>query len=240
MGAPQGEAIEMVSRVEPDPELIALPSPPKRDRAIAVGLMLLTSVAALIMAWSLRGEARYALARGAPEDIGALKTFTPSASQANHYVQGTGMLGTQGAIRYGRAAESDSFRLAPLAGNDKIWVEIRVPEGFEGPRFIPPTTFAGRLVPFSEAGLRHASLRSAVAEKGGVTVPPDAWILVDGSSPRASRWSLVLIALFVAFAGWNVFTVMRLLGRVKDGALPSSEDEGPRTRPGGAEPAEPT
>ncbi|MFO0549131.1 MAG: hypothetical protein U0271_12140 [Polyangiaceae bacterium] len=240
MGAPQGEAIEMVSRVEPDPELIALPSPPKRDRGIAVGLMLLTSIAALVMAWSLRGEAHYALARGAPEEVGALKNFTPSSSQANHYVQGTGMLGTQGAIRYGRAAESDSFRLAPLAGNDKIWVEIRVPEGFEGPRFIPPTTFAGRLVPFSDAGLRHASLRGAVAEKGGVTVPPDAWILVDGSSPRASRWSLVLIALFVAFAGWNVFTVMRLLARVKDGAAPSSDEEGPRTRPGGAEPAEPT
>lgn len=200
-----------------DPELLALPAPPKRERLLTVALMAITAIAAGLLAWSLRSEARYAIASSAPKDLGDLVGFDAGSAQPNTYVTGSSkLLGTKGAIKYGRPAESDSFRLAPVAGNDKLWVEIRVPEGFEGPRFIPPTTFAGRLVPFSEAGLRHSGLPETVRQKGGGNVPADAWILIDGSSPRASRWALALVVVFAAFALWNVVGVVRLLARVKD------------------------
>jgi hypothetical protein len=129
-----------------------------------------------------------------------------------------GNLASTGAIKYGRAAEGDSFRLAPIAGNERIWVEIRVPEGFEGPRFIPPSSFAGRLVPFDRSGLRHASLASAVEEQTGSKVPEGSWILVDGTSPRASRWALALATLFLGFAVWNTVSAVRLVARVRDEA----------------------
>jgi hypothetical protein len=179
--------------------------------------MLLTSIAAGLLAWSLRSEADYALASGSPREMGDLKALSLEPSIANTYVRGGALLGTQGAIRYGRAAEGDTFRLAPVIGHDKLWVEIRVPEGFEGPRFIPPTQFAGRLVPFNRAGLRHASLRGAVSDKTQVTVPADAWILVDSSSPRASRWALAFVVLFAGFAAWNLIAAVRLIARVRDG-----------------------
>jgi hypothetical protein len=202
--------------VREDPELLALPAPPKRERAVTLVVMALTSLAAALLAWSLRSEARYALVAGTPRELGDLSKVALDASLTNAYVRGEGLLGTQGAIRYGRAAESDSFRLAPIAGHNKLWVEIRVPEGFEGPRFIPPTQFAGRLVPFADSGLRHASLRGAVQDETKVAVPADAWILIDGSSPRASRWALVLVVLFAGFSAWNMFGVARLVGRVRD------------------------
>jgi hypothetical protein len=209
-----------------DPELIALPAPPKRERTITVILMLITAVFALGMAASLFGEARYALTSGTPVDVGDLATLKPPADLTNRYMRSTGQLGTTGAIRYGRAAEGDSFRLAPIAGNPKVWVEIRVPEGFEGPRFVPPSTFAGRLVPFDRAGIRHAFLRSAVKEQTQVDVPADAWLLIDGSSPRASRWAVALMVLFVGFAGWNLVGVARLLSRVRDRQGGEGEGEG--------------
>lgn len=210
--------------IEPDPELIALPAPPKRERSLTVILVSLTAIASAMVAWSLRGEARYAFSSGEPTDVGDLVAFRPGAAHDNHYVRGVGNLGTSGAIRYGRAAEGDSFRLAPIAGNDKLWVEIRVPEGFEGPRFIPPTSFAGRLVPLRDSGLRHASLRTAVEERGGVKVAEDSWVLVDGTSPRASRWAAALAALFVGFSIWNVFSAIRLLARVRDSDAPEPEE----------------
>jgi hypothetical protein len=201
----------------PDEEaLAALPAPPKRERTLTVVLMAFTALVALAMALSLRGEARYALAPGQPSDLGDLATLRPSPDLANRYVRGSGLLGTTGAIRYGRAAEGDSFRLAPVAGNANIWVEIRVPEGFEGPRFVPPITYAGRLVPFADVGIRHAGLRRSVHDQTDVTVPNDAWILIDGGSPRASRWALALALLFVGFAAWNLFGVVRLLRPVRD------------------------
>jgi hypothetical protein len=201
---------------EPDPELTALPAPPKRERSLAVALMVMTAAAALTMAGLLAGEARYALAPSNPTDVGDLAPLKPTGDLANHYVFATGLLGTTGAIRYARTAESDSFRLMPVAGNPSLWVEIRVPEGFEGPRFVPPTKFAGRLVPMAKAGMRHVGLAKAVKDQTDVTVPADAWLLIDGSSPRASRWAIALAAMFVAFAGWNLFGVARVLRPVKD------------------------
>jgi hypothetical protein len=199
-----------------DPELLSLPSPPKRERTAAVVLMALTAIAALWMAVALLGEARYALAPGQPDEVGDLTSLRPGPDLANRYVRASGLLGTSGAIRYGRAAEGDSFRLAPIAGNPEVWVEIRVPEGFEGPRFVPPTTFAGRLVPFTKAGLRHAGLFKAVAAQTDASVPADAWLLIDGTSPRHARWAVALSLLFVGFAAWNIAGVARVLARVRD------------------------
>ncbi|MFO0611050.1 MAG: hypothetical protein U0414_00585 [Polyangiaceae bacterium] len=210
---------------EPDPELIALPSPPKGERRATVAIMVVTTIAALLLAWSLRGEARYATSDGQPQELGDLTQFDPTSAPDNRYVRGTGTLGTTGAIRYGRAAEGDTFRLAPVAGNEKLWVEIRVPEGFEGPRFIPPNAFAGRLVRMSSAGVRQWMLRSDVSEKTGVRIPDDAWLLIDSTSPRASRWALLLTVVLVAFAAWNVVGLVRILGRARGGPMPAPSDE---------------
>ncbi|MCC6555754.1 MAG: hypothetical protein IT372_22560 [Polyangiaceae bacterium] len=199
-----------------DPDLLALPAPPKRERTAAVVMMILTAVAAAWMAVALLGEARYALSPGQPLEIGDLAPLRPTDDLANRYVRATGLLGTRGAIRYGRAAESDSFRLAPVAGNPSIWVEIRVPEGFEGPRFVPPTTFAGRLVPFARSGLRHSTLTASVRDQTQEVIPDNAWLLIDGGSPRASRWAVALATLFLGFAVWNAAGVARVLRRIRD------------------------
>ena len=213
LAAPRPPSLDAAGR---DPELIALPAPPKRERTATVVLMAITALAATWMAFVLLGEARYALTPGHLVEVPDLATLAPGADMENRYVRTSGLLGTTGAIRYGRAAEGDSFRLAPVAGNEKIWVEIRVPEGFEGPRFVPPTSFAGRLVPFKEAGLRHARLPEAVQAQTNKAVPSDAWVLIDGSSPRASRWAVALVALFLGFAAWNLAGIVRVLARVRD------------------------
>jgi hypothetical protein len=200
----------------PDPELLSLPAPPKRERTATVVLMLVTALAAIWMALSLLSEARYALTPGQPLDVGDLTGVHPGDELENRYVRATALLGTAGAIRYGRAAEGDSFRLAPVAGNPSIWIEIRVPEGFEGPRFVPPTAFAGRLVRFKHAGVRHQGLANAVREQTSGAIPEEAWLLIDGGSPRASRWAVALALIFVGFAVWNLAGVARVLSPVRD------------------------
>lgn len=230
MSASPDRAAEPLDLLEADPELLALPAPKRVDRALALGLMACATVATGLLAWSLRGEVGYALSSPeglaasiagsptAPLELGELTALAPTDASDNRYVRASGMLGTGGAIRYGRFAEGDSFRLAPVAGNERIWVEIRVPEGFEGPRYVPPTTFAGRLVRFDAAGLRHAGLRASVERATGTRVPEGAWLLVDGGSPRASRWALVLLVLFAAFATWNVVGMVRIVAPVRDDA----------------------
>jgi hypothetical protein len=144
-------------------------------------------------------------------EVGALVSFVPGSEHANEYVRATGGLGAASSIRFGRAGETDTFRLAPVAGNPSVWVEFRVPAGLDGPRFVPPMSFAGRLVPLREAGPRHLGLASAIARELGRAVPPDAWLLVDGATPTASRWALALSALLTLFGGWAAFGLRRLL-----------------------------
>ena len=47
-------------------------------------------------------------------------------------------------------------------------------------------------MPFRKAGVRHVGLVKAVRAQTEVNVPEDAWLLIDGSSPRASRWAVAL------------------------------------------------
>lgn len=208
------DARSVAHREVDDPELRALPGPPKKERTLAAALMIVTTVAALAMCWALGSEVAYATAAPIPRSVGDLTSLDLSTVQPG-YVHAKGLLGTAGAIRYARPFEGDSFRLHPVAGKDKIWVEIRVPEGMEGPRFVPPSEFTGRLVPFHDAGLRHAGVQNSVQRETGKSVPADAWLLIDGASPRASRWAVALLALFAFFAVWNLVNVIRILRPVR-------------------------
>ena len=197
-----------------DAELAALPPPPRTERTLTVLLMAVSVFASVALTLALRREVSYALSSKSPLDLGDLAQAAPPDGLENRYVRAEGLLSTAGAIRYERPMEGDSFRLAPLAGQRRVWVEIRVPEGLEGPKFTPPTIFAGRLVPFHSAGIRHLGLTASVASAGLGAVPDDALLLVDGASPRASRWSLALFALLAYFAAWNAVGLLRLTKRV--------------------------
>jgi len=177
--------------------------------------MLVTGFFALMMTVALAGDVRYALASAAPYDVGELRHFVPDPNLSNRFVQGTGLLSAARAIRYERPMERDSFRLAPLTGNDKIWVEMRVPDGTESARFVPPSTFVGRLVPLGSAAFRYRGLRRSIQELTGTDVPADAWVLVDGATPTSSRWTVALALLFAAFAAYNLVTIARIVRPVR-------------------------
>lgn len=198
-----------------DPDLEALPEPRRPGRRLTLVTMSVTLVLSLVMAFALRGQAAYALASGSPDDVGYLTDVQLSPALANHYVRGEALLASDSAVRYSRPLENDSYRLAHVAGNERIWVEVRVPDGLEGPHFVPPSSFVGRLVPIEQSGLSHNDLDRAVTASGG-TMPKDAWLLMDGHAPQGSRWAIGLILLFIAFAGFNAFGLYRLWRPAKD------------------------
>lgn len=205
---------------ETDPELEALPQPRRPGRRLTLGALGVTAGVSLGMLVGLGSDALYATRSGQPAEIGDLARFDGGGSRARvgSWVHGEGLLGTQGAIRYARPLEADTFRLAPVEGNPKLWVEIRVPAGEEGPRFVAPSSFVGRLLPFRWAGLRHAGLGAEVRAASQREIPSDAWLLIDGESPASVRWALGLVGLFFGFASFNVFGLYRLLRPVRDQA----------------------
>jgi hypothetical protein len=194
-----------------DSDLAALPRPPRQARTWSLVLMALTALMASAMTVILLQDVRYALGAEVAEDLGDLRQFTPSPALANRFVRGNGLLGTTGAIRYERPLERDAFRLAPLVGADRMWVEMRMPSDSEVGPSVPPTSFVGRLLPMDGGGFRLGAMRKSVQDATGVVVPADAWVLVDGATPTSFRWTIPLCALFAAFAIWNLVTIARIV-----------------------------
>lgn len=195
-----------------DPEFDELPAPRRPGKRVTIGVMVFTAVVALLLAYSLRGEVAYAIHTGQPVEVGGLTHFRPHAAQANTWVHAEGRLDSTGAIRYSRLLEQDTFRLAPVAGNQRIWVEIRVPAGGKAAPFVPPSSFVGRLIPLYQAGLRHQLLPgSDFGIDQDQLAPANAWLLIDGEAPASTRWAFGLVGVLLAFAAFNIWGLVRLL-----------------------------
>jgi hypothetical protein len=216
-GRPMAEHPESPELVRPpaDPELLALPGPPRQERTISLALMAVTGLLAAFMTAALAGDVRYALASPEPHNLGDLARVVPDAQMSNTFVRGTGRLRDAVAIQYDRPLERDSFRLAPLVDNDRIWVEMRVPAGIKEAPISPPTTFVGRLLPLRSIAFGLGGLRRSVEAATGNGVPQQAWVLADGATPASSRWTLALAALLAMFAGYNFVTIGRILRPVR-------------------------
>jgi hypothetical protein len=198
----------------PDADLEALPAPRRPWRKLTLVVMAVTLLGALGLLLSLRGELLFSLSGKAPRGVGELSQFKPQTQDANSWVQGDGELEAQGAIAYRRPLEDDSYRLSRVSGTSKLWVQVRVPRDDDDPdhkRFVPPTSFVGRLVPACRGGVRLSQLGGAIAEAGRPSLPKDAWLLIDGEAPATTRWTLGVALLLLGFAAFNLFGLRRLL-----------------------------
>lgn len=193
-----------------DPELEALPEPRRPWRRATLLTMATTVIAALAVAWSLRSLVTYASRTGPPREIGDLTHVQLGPDLANTWVHTVGVLAGRG-VEFRRPLDSDRFRLVQAEQNPKLWIELRVPSDLEADRYVPPNSFVGRLVPLGEAGLRYDAVADAVKAALGDRPASDAWLLVDGEAPATTRWAIGLAALFVAFATFNVWGLVRIL-----------------------------
>jgi hypothetical protein len=197
-------------------DLAELPAPRRPFRRLTFVVMTVTALVSLVLLAGLGGELAYSLKGGRPADIGELSQLDLARAASNSWVRAEASLSAADVVGYQRPLEADMYRLARVEGTKRIWVELRVPRDADGERFIAPSSFVGRLVPVSAAGLRYGALPEAVVEAGKQPLPADAWLLIDGEAPAGTRWALGLGALLVGFAGFNLFGVVRLAQRVRD------------------------
>jgi hypothetical protein len=197
-----------------DADLEALPAPRRPWRRLTLLVMGVTLLASAALAASLRGELVFSVTAGSPRAVGELSGFQPQPSDANTWVHGAGELEARGAIAYRRPLESDSYRLSRVSGSENLFVQVRVPRDDDDPahkRFVPPSSFVGRLVPASQGGLRLSQLGHAIDEAGRPPLPPDAWLLIDGEAPATTRWAVGVAMLLLGFVAFNLVGLRRLL-----------------------------
>ena len=183
-----------------DPELEALAASHAESGTRALLLVRIVSiVAAALLAFALRHDLRYAFASAQPIDLAANATTEQLRGASHQYVSLAGIPGGVGAIDYRRAARGGVHRLAPLVDRPDVFVELRLPDGVDPSRFVPPTTVQGRLVPLDEGGVRFGDARGLLERATGHAVPANAFLLEAGAQPSMRAPAVVLggVALLV-------------------------------------------
>jgi hypothetical protein len=200
-----------------DPELVALPDPPRPHRTLTLFTLALAGAAAVAMILALRHDITYALGSRTPGNLGDLRIADARelAAHENRFVRAEAALGAAGGIRYERLLSAGTFRAVPVVGRTDLWIELRVPAGEETGRWEPPRQFAGRLARFESAGPRLHGLARAVERANHEGVASGAWLLVDGEKPADLKWVLVLAMALLGFAVWHVVATVRMLRRVR-------------------------
>ena len=67
----------------PDPELLALPGPPRRERTLTIAILSFACVLALAMVILLRHDVAYAVASSSAASLGDLRTVSAETLAAN-------------------------------------------------------------------------------------------------------------------------------------------------------------
>ncbi len=201
-----------------DRDLTNLPEPRRPWRRATFIAMAAAALCAVTLAVNLVPEVVFALGDATPVELGELAPAKLERQHHNRWVHAAGSLSVDRAIRYQRPLEGDSYRLAEVEGNPKVWVQVRVPAGEEGPHFVPPGSFVGRLLSARELSVRQQGLPEAMAQAGLGSMTDDDWILIDGEAPRTMRWVIGLVLLLLAFAVFNMVGILRLARPIRSPA----------------------
>lgn len=161
-------------------------------------------VAAVVLAFALRHDVRYALAPSTPTEITA-STSTAELEQLSHrLVTLKAVPGAVGGADYKRPTGDGIHRLSPLVDRPDVYVELAIPAGVDPSRFVPPASLRGRLVPLDDAGIRFSGARALLEHATGRPVPAKAFLLEQGAEPSMRNAGAMVAVVAMAIAAVQV------------------------------------
>ncbi len=195
-------------REEVDPELEALPAPPRGRRLAAMTVMALTVVASLAFLLSLRADVGYFFANNTAADLGDISELTPATLRPNTFVRIEGTPMASKMVRYSRLVSGSTYAVFPLAGQRNVFVQIPL-AGPRDERNLSRREFSGRLVTFGQLGGRFGEVRRYLDGQMDVPVSSESFLLLTDEAPGTYGWALVLAFLCVAFVLINLWLMFR-------------------------------
>jgi hypothetical protein len=179
-----------------DPDLLALPAPPRARRRLSLALLAAVMVAAGALLLQLRADLVYAFAAERPTEIGDAATLPLADLVPNSYVRvrGTPMLSRM--VRYERALSGEAFAVFPLAGQRQIFVQVPLAALQDPAR--TQGEFRGRMLTFGQLGGRLRPVRKYLARSMNLPVTAESFVVLAEEPPSAYGWALALCSLCAA------------------------------------------
>lgn len=187
-----------------DPELIALPAPPSGRRIATLALMAAVVAASIALAASLRGDVAYFFSSPRPIDLGDVSAVDPATLTPNTFVRVSGTPSLAGSVRYRRIVTGEQYVVAPLAGQQTIYVHM--PASME---HTARTEHTGRLVTFGQLGGRMRDVQEHFARRMDMPASGESFVLLLDEPPASSVWALGLVILCGIFVIVDLALVLR-------------------------------
>lgn len=182
-----------------DPELVALPAPPRGRRLATMTLMALVVAAAIALLMSLRADIGYFFAADTVVDLGDVNQVDHATLVPNTFVQVTGTPMASRTVHYSRPLSgSAEYAVFPLAGQRTIFVQVPV-ESRERARTLARRQFSGRLVTFGQLGGRFGAVRGYLEDQLGMPVSSESFLVMADEPPGSYAWALGLAGLCILF-----------------------------------------
>lgn len=176
-----------------DPELLALPAPPRAGRRLSLALLASAMLGAASLLLHLRADVGYALSADRAVELGDATSAAPSELPLNRYVRIGGSPMLSRGVRYERTFSGRTYAVFPLAGQRQIYVQVEL-GALQDPARIAQGTFTGRLLTFGQLGSRLRPLRAFLARQHGLPVTAESFVILAGEPPSAYRFALLISA----------------------------------------------
>jgi hypothetical protein len=191
-----------------DPELVALPAPPRGRRLIAMTMMALVVVASIGMLASLRADIGYYFATPTAINLGDVGDVDPAELAANTYVTVRGTPMASNTVHYQRVLSGDAYAVFPLAGQRNVFVQLPLEDAHQA-RTMARSEWSGRLVTFGQLGGRFSTIRGYLHQTMDMPVSSESFLLLADEAPGTYGWALGLAALCILFVVLNVGLMIR-------------------------------
>ena len=187
-----------------DPELLALPAPPRARRMMTLVVMAVVVVAAMALALSLRHDLAYFFSSPATIDLGDVSTIDPAELEPNSHVRISGTPMMSRAVRYRRVLTGGRYMVFPLAGQRTVYVQVE-----DRTDALGQSEFSGRLVTFGQLGSRMSTVRGYLGGELDLPVSNESFLILADESPSSYGWAFVLAALCLLFVLIDVWLLLR-------------------------------
>ena len=190
-----------------DPELLALPAPPRGRRVVTLTAMALVATLGLALVATLRADIAYYFVSATVSDVGDAVELEPAALTPNTFVQVHGTPMASSTVRYSRMIGSAEYAVFPLAGQRNVFVQVPL-DGYEL-RSSSSRVFSGRLVTFGELGARYGAVRRHLADRMQMPVSAESFLLLADEPPSSYLWALGLAAMAALFVLLDLYLILR-------------------------------
>jgi hypothetical protein len=187
-----------------DPELLALPAPPRARRLLTLSIMALVVVAAMGLALSLRHDLAYFFSSPETIDLGDVAAIDPAQLEPNSHVRISGTPMMSRAVRYRRVLTGGRYMVFPLAGQRTVYVQVE-----DRTDALGQSEFSGRLVTFGQLGSRMSTVRGYLGDEMDLPVSGESFLILADESPGSYAWAFLLAALCLLFVLIDVWLLLR-------------------------------